>query len=137
MPIQSHTMSFVIVCGILWHPVLCNPVRPRHFCALPSECLALWQHQQLNMSVHHEYLVPRSLPVNISPATVESDALYVSVFMVLHILHTRSSPSSGFSLVQHTSHTKIKTLHTSKSAMVTADYPSNLTYLWYPLTAVQ
>ena len=49
-------MSSVIICVILWHPVctlLCNPVGSGQFCALPSECLALWQHQQLNVSIRH------------------------------------------------------------------------------------
>jgi len=35
------------------HTLLCNPVGPRQFCDLPSECPALWQRKQLNMSVRH------------------------------------------------------------------------------------
>ena len=35
------------------HKLLCNPVGPGQFCALSSECLALWQRQQLNVSVRH------------------------------------------------------------------------------------
>jgi len=35
------------------HTHLCNPACPGQFCALPSECLALWQCQQLNVSVCH------------------------------------------------------------------------------------
>ena len=35
------------------HKLLCNPVGPRQFCALPSKCLVLWQLQQLKLSVHH------------------------------------------------------------------------------------
>jgi len=50
---QAHTMSFVIIFGIFWYTLLCNPAGPGQFCALPSECLALWQCQQLNVSVHH------------------------------------------------------------------------------------
>ena len=38
------------------HTLLCNPVGAGQFCALPSECLALWQCQQLNVSVHHTHL---------------------------------------------------------------------------------
>jgi hypothetical protein len=54
--------------------------------------------------------------VNICPTNVESHAPYLpvfmvlhTVFMVLHILQTPSPTDSGFSLVQHTLHTKIKT----------------------------
>jgi len=43
------------------------------------------------------------------PATVDSHAPYLPVCMVLHIHHTMSPTGSGFLLVQHTSHTKIKT----------------------------
>jgi hypothetical protein len=35
------------------HTLLCNPVGSRQFCALHSECLALWQLRQLNTSVRH------------------------------------------------------------------------------------
>ena len=35
------------------HTFLCNPVGPVQFCALPSEYLALWQCQQMNVSVRH------------------------------------------------------------------------------------
>jgi len=35
------------------YTLLYNPVGPRQFCALPNECLALWQSQQLDVSVCH------------------------------------------------------------------------------------
>ena len=48
------------LCHHLWdslapsvHTLLCNPVGPRQFCECTSECLVLWQRQQLNMSVRH------------------------------------------------------------------------------------
>jgi len=57
---KAQTVPYNEICHHLWdslapsvHTLLCNPVSPRQFCALPSECLALWQHQQLNVSVHH------------------------------------------------------------------------------------
>ena len=57
---KVHTVLYNDLCHCLWdslapsvHALLCNPVGPRQFCALPSECLALWQCQQLNMSVRH------------------------------------------------------------------------------------
>ena len=117
---KTHTVSCNELCHHLWdslapsvHTFLCNPVGPGQFCALPSECLAVWQHQQLNLSVCHASSVADMLcaPVTFQhlPATVESHAPYLPVFMVLHILHTSSPTGSGFSLVQHTSHTKIKT----------------------------
>ena len=54
----SPTVPFNELCYHLWdslapsvHTLLFNPVGHRQFCALPSECLAPWQHQQLNVSV--------------------------------------------------------------------------------------
>jgi hypothetical protein len=41
MDTQSHTMSFVLICGILWHPVYINFPVIQLVCALPSECIAL------------------------------------------------------------------------------------------------
>ena len=109
---MAHKMSFVIICGILWHPVLYTTVGPGHFCALPSECLALLQCQQLNMFVCWTSSVVDMLSAQSTcqhlPPTVESHYPYLPVFVALHILHTPSPTGSGFSLVQHTSHTKIK-----------------------------
>ena len=78
--------------------------------------------------------MPRSLPVDICPATAESHATISVCFY--GITHTPSPTGSGFSLVQHTSQ---NTPHTSKPAIVPADHPSLNwhTYLWYPLIAVQ
>jgi len=124
------------------HTPICNPVGPGQFCALPSECLALRQCQQLNVSVCHAPsvvdMLGAQIAVNICHATVESQAPYLSVFMVLHVLHTLSPTVSGFSLVQHTSHTKSK--HASYFRVCHGSgRPSifTLTYLWYPLIAVQ
>jgi len=39
---------------------------PGQFCALPSECLALWQRQQLNVSVCHASSVEDMLGANMS-----------------------------------------------------------------------
>ena len=54
------------------HTLLCNPAGPGQFCALPSQCLALWQCQQLNMSVCHASSVVNMLGAQVCPATVES-----------------------------------------------------------------
>ena len=133
---KAHTVPFNELFHHLWeflapsvHTLLCNPVGPRQFCALPSECLALWQCQQMNTYVRHASYV-----VNLPGAQVTTyqhlfchcwKSCTVSLFMVLHILHTPSPIGSEFSLVQHTPHTqKSKHTHTSKSAMVPADHPS-------------
>jgi len=57
---KAHTVPYNELCHHLWnslapsvHTLLCNPVGPRQFCALPSECLALWQCQQLNVCTPH------------------------------------------------------------------------------------
>ena len=57
---QAHTVPYIELSHHLWdslapsvHTQPCNPVGPRKFCALPSECPALWQRQQPNMSVRH------------------------------------------------------------------------------------
>ena len=58
--IKAHTVPYNEICHHLWdslapsvHTLLCNPVGPGQFCALPSESLALWQCQQLNRFVLH------------------------------------------------------------------------------------
>ena len=96
------------------HELLCNPDGQAQFCALPSECLALWQRPQLCVSVHHASSVLDMPGAQVAPCqhlsfNVESHAPSLPVFTVLHILHTLSPNGSGFLLVQHTSHTKIKT----------------------------
>jgi len=57
---KAHTVPYNELSHHLWdslapsvYPLLCNPVGPGQFCALLSECLALWQSQQLNVSVCH------------------------------------------------------------------------------------
>ena len=69
---KAHTVPYNL-CHHLWdsmapcpHTLLCNPAGPRQFCALPSECLALWQRQQLNASVCHTSSVVDMLGANMS-----------------------------------------------------------------------
>jgi len=57
--------------------------------------------------------------VNNCPATDESHAPYLPVFMVLHILHIPSPTGAT-----HITHKNKKTLHTSKFVMVPEDHPS-------------
>jgi len=107
---KAHTVPYNELCHHLWdslapslHTFFCNPVGPRQFCALPRECLALWQCQQLNVSVCH--------------------APYLPVCMVLQI-YTVSNWHWIFTGATHITHKNQNTLHTSKSAMVPADHPS-------------
>jgi hypothetical protein len=53
---KAHKVPYNELCHRLWdslapslHTLLCNPVGPGQFCALPSECSALWPCQQLNV----------------------------------------------------------------------------------------
>ncbi len=100
---KAHTVPYSELCHHLCdslapsvHTLLCNPVGPGQFCALPSQCLALLQWQQLNMSVCHTSSVVNMLGAQVCPANVESHALYLPVFMVLHILQKPSPTGSGF-----------------------------------------
>ena len=102
---KAHTVLYNEFCYHLWdslapslHTLLCNPVGPGQVCALPIKCLTLWQYQQLNVSVCHASVVDM-FGAQVCPATVESHALYLPVFMVLHILQTLSPTGSGLSLV--------------------------------------
>ena len=132
---KTHTVPQNL-CHHLWdslassvHELLCNPIGLGHFCALPSECLALWQCQQLNVSVHHAISV---LPL--LKAMHHSCLLswYYTYSIHLHQLavdfnwcnthHTQKSKNTSYCKVCHGS-----------------GRPSifNLTYLWYPLIAVR
>ena len=128
---KAHTVSYNELCHHLWdslepsaHTLLCNPFGST----------TQWN-ASLAMSAAECVCTPRIIcsghAVNICPATVESHALYLPVFMVLHILHTTSPTGSGFSLVQHTSHIKIKTHFILQSLpwFQQTTYIFNLTYL--------
>jgi len=61
---KAHTVPYNELCHHLWDSLtpsvftlLCNPVGHRQFCAFPIECLALWQRQQLNVSVRNASFV--------------------------------------------------------------------------------
>ena len=125
------------------HTLLCNPVGSRQFCALPSECLALWQRQQLNMSVCHTSSVVDMLGAQVTtcqhlschcwkPCTVSA-----CFDGITHAPYTFTNWHGIFTGATHITHKNQNTLHTSKSATVPADHPSLMTYLCYPLIAVQ
>jgi len=70
---MAHTVPYNELYHHLWdslapsvHTLLCNPFGPGQFCALPSECLALWQRQQLNVSVHHAQSVADMLRAQVT-----------------------------------------------------------------------
>ena len=148
---KAHTVPYNELCHHLWdssapsvHTQLYNPVGPGQFCALPSECLALWQRKQLNVSVRHASPVVDILGAQVTTCQHKfchcwkPCAISMPVFMVLHIIHTPSPPGSGVSLC-YTHHTQ-KSKHTSyfKVCHFSAGPSiSNLTYLCYPLIAVQ
>ena len=130
---KAHTIPHNELCYHLWdslapsvYKLLCNPTGHGQFCALPSECLALWQRQQLNMSVRYASSVVDMLDAQHLSCHCWKPCTVSASFMVLHILRTPSPTGSGFSLVQHTSHKNQNTLHTSKSATVPADHTSSI-----------
>jgi hypothetical protein len=92
------------------HTPLCNPVGPWQFCALPSECLALWQHQQLNMSVRHASSVVDMLGAQVTICQHLSCHCWKPC-TVSACFHGVPHTGSGYSLVQ-THHTQ-KLKHTS------------------------
>ena len=138
------------LCHHLWdslapsvHTLLCTTVGPRQFCALPSECLAVLRCQQLNVFVRQTSSVVDMLSAQVTicqhlPATVESHALYLPVFVALHILTHLHQLAVDFHWC-NTHHTQ-KSKHTSYFKVCHGSSRSsifNLTYLWYPLIAVQ
>jgi len=125
------------------HTLLCNPVGSRQFCALPSECLALWQCRQLNMSVRHTSSVVDMLGAQVTtcqhlswkcwkPCTVSA-----CFDGITHTPYTFTNWHGTFTGATHITHKNQNTLDNSKSAMVPADHPPLMTCLCYPLIAVQ
>jgi len=135
---KAHTVPYNELCHHLWDSLapsvyifLCNPAGHRQFCALPSECLALWKSQQLNMSVCHASSAVDMLGAQVTthqhlschcwkPCTIS-----IPVFMILHILHIPSPTGAT-----HITHKNQNTLHTSKSAMVPKDHPSSIRHTY-------
>jgi len=135
-------MSFVTICGILWHPVCthCSVIQlvPDNSVSAPSECLALWQRQQLNMSVRHASSVVDMLGAKVTtcqhlschcwkPCTVPAcfHGITHNPYTFTNWCYTHHTQKS-----KHTSYFKV--CHGSGRTSI-----FNLTYLCYPLTAVQ
>ncbi len=137
MSIEYKKGPYSELCHHLWHSLapsvhtlLCNPVDPGQFCALPSQCLVLWQCQQLNISVYHTSSLVDMLGAQVCPATLQSHILYLPVFVVLHILQTPSQLTVDFNWC-NTHHTQ-KSKHISYFKVChVSNRPSifNLTYL--------
>jgi len=101
----------------------CNPVGPRQCCAVPSECPALWQRQQLNMSVCHAPSVVDMLSAQVTTCHVLPllkamhriclSSWYYTYFIHLHQLavdfhwcnthHTQKSKHTSYFKVCHDS----------------------------------
>ena len=95
------------------YTLLYNPVGPRQFCALPNECLALWQSQQLDVSVCHASAVDMlgahvTTCQHLSCYCWKPCTIPMPVFMVLHILHTPAPTGAT-----HITHKNQNTLHSS------------------------
>lgn len=132
------------------HILLCNPVGHNNVHTTPAKCLPLWQSQQLNVSVLSNK--------GICTARICSEyawcQLYLSchcwkqcitsapVSMVLQILHTLP-PSVNFHWCN--THRMQKSKHTSYFKFCHGSFNStsliwvhcDVTYLWWPLMAVQ
>ena len=124
---KAHTMS----CHHLWdslapsvHTLLCNPAGPRQFCALPSEYLALWQCQQLNVFVRHASPVVDMLGAqHLSCHCWKSCTVSACFHGITHTPYTFTKWQwiiTGATIT----HKNQNTLHSSKSARVLEDHPS-------------
>ena len=116
----------------------CNPGGPGQFCELPSE----WQCQRMNVSVHPASCVVDLLGAQVTtyqhlschcwkPCTVSA-----CFHGITHTPYTFTNWHWIFTGATHTQKSKhtsyFKVCHGSRSSSI-----FNLTYLWYPLIAVQ
>lgn len=123
---KSRTMSFIMICGILWHPVCTHfsVIQPSLtiLCTLRNKCLALWQHQHPNVSVlsskgtctphiicgEHAWHPGHYPSTSVLSLLKAMQHTYTSFRGIAHTTHTFTN-WQWFSLVPHPSHTKIKT----------------------------
>ena len=122
------------------HTLLCNPVCPRQFCALPSGCLELWQRQQLNVCMPHiicsghawcpgHYLTTSVLPLLKAMHHVCLFSWYYTYSIHLHQLAVDFHWCTTH-LIQKSKHASyFKVCHGSSRPSI-----FNLIYLWYPLS---
>ena len=140
---KAHTVPYNELCHHRWdslvpsvHTLLCNPVSTGKFCALPSECLALWQRQQLNVSVCHAPSVVDMLGAPVTtcqhlschcwqPCTVSA-----CFHGITHTPYTFTNWQWILTGATHITHNNQNTLHTSKSDMVPADHPYLISHIY-------
>ena len=133
------------LCHHLWdslapsvHTLLCNPAGPRQFCALPSEYLALWQCQQLNVFVRHAITCSGHAwcPASVLPLLKVMHCICLFSWYYTYSIHLHQMAVDYHWCNNHTQKSK----HTSYFKVCQGSgRPSifNLTYSRYPLTAVQ
>jgi len=134
---KAHTDPYNELCHHLWdslapsvHTLLCNPVGPGQFCALPNKCPALWQRQQLNVSVHHTSPVVDILAAQVTICQHVLSLLkamhhiYACFHGITHAPYTFTSWQWILTGATYITHKNQNTLRTSKYAMVLADQPS-------------
>jgi hypothetical protein len=142
---KVHTVPYNELCHHLWdslapsvHTLLCNTVGPRQFCALPSECPALWKCQQLNMSVRHASTVVDMFGAKVTTCQHLSCHCWkpCTVPACLHGITHNPYTFTNWCYTHHTQKSKhtsyFKVCHCSGRTSI-----FNLTYLCYPLIAVQ
>ena len=110
---------------------------------VPSECLTLWHHQQLNMSVHHASSVVDMPGAQVTACQHLSCHCWkpCTVSACFHgITHTPHTFTNWQWIFTGATHITQKSKHASYfKVFQNSTKPStfNLTYLWYPLIAVQ
>jgi len=139
--IQSHTMSFVIICGILWHPVCTYfsviQLVPDTSVHCPVNVYLSGEVSSWTCLCHASSLLGM-LGAQVTTCQRLSCHWWKPCTVCHGITHTPYTFTNWqwISLVQHTQHTTIKThFILEKSAMVLQDHPSLIRR--YPLIAVQ
>jgi len=134
---KAYTVPYNEVCHHLWdslapsvHTLFCNSVGPGQICALPSKCLALWQRQQLSMSVCHISSVVDMMGAQVTTCQHLSCYCWKPCTMsacfhgITYTPYTFTNWQWIVTGAPHIAHKNQNTLHTSKCAMVLADHPS-------------
>ena len=148
---KAHTVPHNEFCHHLWdslapslHKFLCNPVGPGQFCSLPSECLALRQCYQLKhvctphiICSGHAWCPGHYLSMSVLPLLKAMHHICLFSWYYTYSIHLHQLAVDFYWCNTH--HTQ-KSKHTSYFKVCHGSgRPSifNLTYLWYPLIAVQ
>jgi len=113
---KAHTVPYNELYHHLWdslahsvHTLLCNPVGPGQFCALPSKCLAL-SRQQLDVSVYHaSYVVDVPGAQHLACHCWKPCTVSACFHGITHTPYTFTNWQWIFTSATHITHTKIKT----------------------------